>query len=540
MSAVAAPARVYVKQRGRAHVSAAAVGRIMLFGCSFAAYFALGYRVVVHQHLAVSDAVSRLAHAYFVWYNHPQKLTAVGFVWPPGMTLVFLPFAAVKTLATSLAALPLTSAVFGAALLVVLEKILCDHGMAPFPRYVLVVLFGVNPMIVFYATNGMSEVVYLFLLTAGVGGVLRWLRRRDSRDLVVAGTFFALGLLTRYEVALWAGLAAVALVILLIRRRVPRLELEASLITLLTPVLYAGGLWLFFNWLILGDPLAFVHGEAGTFGRYRTVGDAPTHAGLGELAWRTASLTWQLAPLVFVVAAALVAAAIVRRNGASLAVAAIVLLNLGFTITVAYLTESPNLLQLRYNMRPMPLALAAVGWLYWLVQGRTARRLVAGGAVALLALSLPLTWHVMRTWPEQFEEAPFTRALASGQDQEGTEWGGYRIGIAPERDMAAYIGAHITRPNWILVDDSQSYDVMLLNGHPERFYDRIDRGDARWRDVLDSPRGRVGYFLVPRERPIDLIRVRYPKALSGGVPWLRPVHVNARWELFRVLPPATS
>jgi len=94
-----------------------------LFLAATAAYGALGLWLVLREHVLVYDGLARLSHAYFVWWNAPPKLTAIGFVWPPIATLMFLPFAAIKPLATSLAALPLSSAVFGALLLVMLNRL---------------------------------------------------------------------------------------------------------------------------------------------------------------------------------------------------------------------------------------------------------------------------------------------------------------------------------------------------------------------------------------------------------------------------------
>ena len=72
---------------------------------------------------------------------------------------MFLPLAAIKPLATSLVALPLTSAVFGGLLLVVIERLLGLTGLSRPRRYALVAAFGANPMIAFYASNGMAEIV---------------------------------------------------------------------------------------------------------------------------------------------------------------------------------------------------------------------------------------------------------------------------------------------------------------------------------------------------------------------------------------------
>ena len=46
----------------------------------------------------------------------------------------------------------------------------------------------------------------------------------------------------------------------------------------------------------------------------------------------------------------------------------------------------------------------------------------------------------MQTYPHQNLEQAFTRAIVTGEDQEGTaSRGGFQVGIAPEREMANYI-----------------------------------------------------------------------------------------------------
>ena len=70
-----------------------------LFAAAFACYTLLGWRVTLQLHVIDGDAMSRLTHAYDVFWNSPPKLAALGLVWPPLMSAVFLPFALVKPLA---------------------------------------------------------------------------------------------------------------------------------------------------------------------------------------------------------------------------------------------------------------------------------------------------------------------------------------------------------------------------------------------------------------------------------------------------------
>ena len=57
---------------------------------------------------------------------------------------------------------------------------------------------------------------------------------------------------------------------------------------------------------------------------------------------------------------------VARRHLVTLVVAGILLVNPAVTALLVLKTGAPNLFQLRYNMRVMPLAVIAVGWLIWM------------------------------------------------------------------------------------------------------------------------------------------------------------------------------
>ena len=103
------------------------------------------------------------------------------------------------------------SAVFGGLLLVVLDRLFQLVRMTRLRRYPLLVAFGVNPMVAFYASNGMAEIVYLFFLVAAVYAFLRWYLTRAPGALIVASVCFALGILSRYEVFIWAAVLTVTI-----------------------------------------------------------------------------------------------------------------------------------------------------------------------------------------------------------------------------------------------------------------------------------------------------------------------------------------
>lgn len=517
----------------------------LLFVIFFAIYAAIGYQLVIVQHVVVTDGLSRLAHAYFAWYNQPPKLAAIGFEWPPLMTMVFLPLAGIRPLATSFAALPLTSAIFGAGLLVILNRTLSTFAMRPLLRYPLVLLFGANPMIVFYATNGMGESVYLFFLTAAIYSLLRWYRNRQAHLLAIAGVAMALGILSRYEVAAFALVVAIGVLLIIAHRGASRVEISGSLTLYAAPIAYGLGAWFFFNWLILGDPFFWISRQAGTNISVGRGGQSEAAAGtlekipLGEIAGELLSLNAHLFPLTLLVVPALLVVVVVRRDLMALLLAALASLNALMTAAFVFNARDLSLLQLRYNMRAMPIALIGAGWLFWLLRGRVQQTTTWILTAVALAASIPLCWHLMDTYRYQFGEQGFVRAVRTGESLEGkTLRGGYRFNTGADRAMSDYILAHTIRRDGILTDDAQTFSVMLASGRPDLFRDRIDKGDRIWHRALRDPYGKVDYILVSRFGDPDQVRQCYPEILRGDMPGTSIAVENPKYLLLEVAPHA--
>lgn len=525
----------------------------LVFSICAVFYIALGWRVVHDQHLVVFDATSRLAHAYFVLWNSPPKLAAIGFVWAPVSTFVFLPFAAIKPLATSLIALPVTSGVWAAAMMAVLARTGRFLGLPRWQRLSLVALFALNPMIVFYAINGMGEAPFLALLTIAVYFFIRWYVDDRPHHLVLCSVAITLGILCRYELIAFAVILGVAVPLILMQRRRRQAEVEGSTVAFLAPMVYGLGLWIFFNWLILGDPLVWLRSQISIGG-----GDTPVSAafaqagsqgktpGVGQLLEQLVHVNAELFPLVLIVSPVLVLCWIfVRRSRQPMTLVLAVLVLANFLTTAILILKSPdaNLLQLRYNMRSLPVALVAAMWLWWTMPRGWARHAVWGATLVVLAVTIPLTWQTMKTWPQQYEERVFVRAIETGKDQEGTDPGGpYTVGNAADREMSNWIKAHV-RPirDGILTDDAQTLGVVLQTGRPDLFLDRIDKGDEKWKKILNRPWGKVDYLLVaryplPPAGIIDEIQKRYPGVRSRSLPGVSVEHANSHYVLLRVAP----
>lgn len=495
-----------------------------IFTIAYTVYAAFGIWSTLGLQVVLGDAEARLEHAYSVFWNDPSKLAAIGFYWPPLQTLVLLPMAAVKPLATSLVALPLTSALFGAGLLVVLDRALTTLELDRWLRWALVAAFGLNPMIFFYAVNGMAEILYLFLLTLAMALFVRWARAPRWHDLPLVGFAFAFGVLSRYEVGAWLPLVLVAVVAVLMTRRVAVAQIEAALLALIIPVGYALLLWTFLTWEILGDPLAWFKAlfprSAGT--------TAASPEPLGGLIVDALQIHLTLFAPAVVVAALVLTVAVRRRSIVGLALGASLLLNLATTLFILVRSQSTTFLELRYNMRGMPLVLIGLGWL--LMTFAPARRRVAGmAAVAGVALAIPVTGWTMLTNDHVGAERVFLRAVLYGETVNYVD---------EQRAVAELIRERIPGRDRVLTDDAQTFGIALLDGHPERYIDRIDVGDMAWLRLRDHPVGRVSYFLVRRD-PLgsDLIAQRYPGLNDPSRPaptFAREVFQQGRYVLYAI------
>lgn len=508
---------------------------------AFFIYAAIGWKVVVLQHVVVPDGWSRLAHAYFVFYGDPPKLAAIGFVWPPVLTLVLLPLAVIKPLATSLMALPLMSATFGAGVVVFLDKILSLARMRPAFRYPLLAAFGLNPMILFYATNGMGEIVSLFFLTVAAHALLSWYLSpsRRIRHLVVLSLALTLGFLTRYEMILWVAPAMFVVFGTMLKERVRLSELQAWFIAFIVPIVYGGSLWLLTNWLIMGTPFYWLRAQTSA-GTGISVA-AHTHPSLISVLDHVVSLNAHLYFPAIIAFAALVVVFTFRRDIMTAGMLIFLAMNALFSAAMFYLSNNFQYLELRYNIRAIPITIVCIAWLYLMSKSRRQRLAVWSVSLIVLVAAFPFTWQTMATSNHGFLEDAFVHALPTTRNATG-ETGHVLgtpmiIGVQNEEAMAAYIRDHISGQKSILTDDSQSFGVILFDGRPGVYWTRISKGDAAWWKALDNPWGVVKYLLVSPKSVAggaDLAFQRYPALATGGMRGFTRVYGNARYVLYRV------
>ncbi len=179
------------------------------------------------------DSVFRMANGFYVLYSRHFHLAAIGFVWNPLTSVADMIPLLFKDLWSPLvtrdvaASLVTVAAMAGAVHQ--MRSMLEEWGLGRSVRLVLTALFALNPMIIYYAANGMSEALYVFTTVATVRYLRRWLADDDSRSLVYAATMLALCYLAREEAVAIALASGLVVLIVSMRRTGATRRLVAGL-----------------------------------------------------------------------------------------------------------------------------------------------------------------------------------------------------------------------------------------------------------------------------------------------------------------------
>jgi hypothetical protein len=527
-----------------------------------ALYAVVGAVLVFGFHSVMEDALSRVSNATYVLYSRQPKLANVGFVWTPLPSLLFLPLLPLKALLPGLVATgylaSLESAIAMALSVRTLSAILSDLRVRRAARLSVVALFAAQPLLVWFGSNGMSEALLILFLLLATRRLMQWLRAEDSRHLVAAGLWLALGYLSRYEVVA-AGAAAVALVVAVSwlrsphrgRRRRQEVVTDGLLIGLPVVVTFAG--WALASLVIVGHPFeqfssqygnsALVTGERAAGGA--TAAFAHPHLTL------LLSQVWVLAPLLVPVAVVVAVRAVRRRQLDVLAPVALLGAVLAFEV-LAYLSGSLFGF-LRYQIAVLPLFTVLVGVLLATPDARTSEQ---GGArphsrwlpLAAVALLLPggiLSIHTFLTNStlanqEYYHLRPIALSLAGEPHVDPGANGVWN----PDRTIAASLDRMRLPAGSVLLDSGPGFAVLAATHRPRQFVITSDRDFAG--AVIDPVGHHIRYLLVNDGRDVyDAIRHTWPDLGSGRrTPWARlavryprPLPGSHLWSLWQVAEP---
>jgi hypothetical protein len=177
--------------------------------------------------------------------------------WPPVPSLLRLPFVWMSGFLTTGVALLAVGVIGAASVPLVVERALRRLGTGR-SRYAFAVLAAADPDLVRWALSGSAAPAVVATALATLYGVAQWARTRGTGSLAYAAIGSAVLIGMGAEAALWSVVAMLLILVDAAVRPAARGQRQAIVIMAAVPVLYAAGLWILMNWLIMGDGLYFL------------------------------------------------------------------------------------------------------------------------------------------------------------------------------------------------------------------------------------------------------------------------------------------
>ncbi|GLI06213.1 hypothetical protein YDYSG_22430 [Paenibacillus tyrfis] len=513
-----------------------------LFLFIFSLEFAAGYYVSHVIGYVHSDAMSRVANAFYVLYSRDPHLAAIGFVWNPLPSLVellfLLPYHWLPELASSALAGVLMSSVFAGMTAVLLARAAVDFGLSRTFAVLLSLSFSCNPFMFLFGANGLSDAPFIFFIMYAVVHLTHWIYGRRVGSLIKVSFALALAFWTRYE-AVPLG-AAVALAIILIVLRIPptdpRIDLpkrqygilhklfhiEGTWSMVMAPVVFSGLLWLWFNYSIMGDALYFLRSEYSNVAQAQGLATEQTFVdmmgnpllGLVFVAKKTAYFSLPLAAVVL----------LRLWNRRWFLWDMLVLLMLFVSIVALQflmLMKGTSYGWFRYFMYVFPITVA---WLPYEL-ARVKRSFVNYGIVLAGMLGACVVLGYAWTNPQI---APDENKFLHAQQ--------YAASQQVEKEIAHYLDTELSGYN-ILMDSYSAYSVILNSRHPDQF---LITSDFEFTPSLKDPVGRgVDFILTAKPDKSSALSAEertYKDFYEKGTEWTELYkEFGDKWRLYKVI-----
>lgn len=497
---------------------------LLIFLSASAIFIGLAAWLSFGVQLALGDALSRTLSAVRIEHARFPRLAAIGFVWPPLPTMAQLPLVIDPKWAYYGFSGGVVTALSAGAMLTSLNGALRWANVGARWRIAALVLFVLNPMWLFYAGNGMSEMPFLLFFTLASFSFIRWQADGQWRNLALGGLSTALMFGCRYDAIPYAGVFAAGMCLIFVLRgrsfNPPRIE--ANLLAYLVPISYGVGLWLYFNWLIMGDPLFFAHNPYSNAFIVRNVAsNAQVIALQGSWGATSQFLVVTLLALSPLLLAFLFAGLIevVRRRDAGLMAVIVLLLAVPLFQLYSYRSgQTFGFLRFFVSMQPAGLLLAAAllrdrkGWARQALLVSTLALLAAGVWTSAEAMQKAGPAHVFAD-TIVFEETDFVHALQNP--------GALIDNYAAERNAAAVLRSRFADKPVRIMGDIDTDEVVLFSTVPQKF---IVPSDPDFNEALLHPSAVADYVLVSQTRADDprfmIMHEAYPQLYDKGAPGL--------------------
>ena len=514
----------------------------ILAGAFLVAYIFLGYYLIFIRQAYTTDSLARLTSAWLVFRGAEMKLTTIGFVWPPIPTLVLLPLAAFQSLVFSFMAPVIVS-----ALCMVLSMILIGHlasacGLNRTWQVLIVLLFAVNPLIILFAVNGMSEALLVVFSLAALFWLVRFHQTNQNTYMMFSGLFFGLLPLIRYEsiILSFAGCALVLAVSWENSAEMPlnkfRQFMEGRLLAFSSLVIYPIFLWMLANALIMGNPIYFLTDVESAA--------SVLHIELGAANVQTDTLSvfrllfgsWTVMFPLGVLGTLLLVMIGIRKKSWFLTGFGLLPLIIPVTQFLLVMRES-SVPRFRYLMLAMPLGLAVMLVAIKYLQPRLRRVRwgepgLLGFILILFMLSNFLTYQTLVTYPLPDQEQKSWYGLAGG--------GEYKVRSVIEAfQLGRQLETIIPPGERVLVGLEDGFAVVLGARDPGLF---MDHTDPDFQAAVRNPPAYVDFLLIPKndyKQALNILNRVHPYLHERGAPWVELVDVlpktENQWKLYRVI-----
>ncbi len=323
---------------------------LLIFLLFSIAYGVLGYFTLTDGRIVDFVSLAHLNEAYMVFWNDPPRLAAIGLDAATFGSIAYMPFSIIKPVATSLVALPVATALAAGLLMASLNTVARNCNIHLVFRIVLLLLFGLNPMFVYYAGSGDPAVLGLFLLGVALASLVSWSLTDQTRHLAAAGLAVGLGVMVDYGFILVGIGFTIAFMIVSASKKDDGLKIRSTLLLFLTPMAYALLFWCLMNWVLLGDPFQWVTAQNGvievnTDGALQAIG-ADFWGSMGDLF----EVTLGIAPLALAAGILLIVVGIIRGDATSWGLLVVGLMLAAAPVLRAVGADQANLLDLAYGL----------------------------------------------------------------------------------------------------------------------------------------------------------------------------------------------
>lgn len=510
---------------------------------AFALALICGYELVFRYHVVMGDAMSRALSGLYAVFRPQFHLASVGFLWNPLPSLMAIPLQELRFLWPPMAewgfAGNVISATFGAIGAFHLNRLLWRFGLTRSVRLLWTALFVLNPMILLYAANGMTDGMMGATAVATVEAIAAYLAERRPSSLVRAATWITVGFMIRYEsVPIGAGIT-VGLALAIYRSSRSVRKAESAVVTFLFPVFCAGLTWILLNWMIMKNPFYFadsIYSNASQIasGAYNISQVVAARHSLSTSLYEVfhfSLLFWLYVPCAFGVALLQL-----RRNPNPLGLP-LLLGSLGAPVLqVALLYTHRSADWSRFFIYYIPFGVMLFGFLLSQVP-LALRKSVTLVACGLLFSANWVTWQTIHSPIWGYGDSAIIDHIEYGVPVSNDTQNAVPY-ITGAQTVASYINGHPSLT--VLMSSMSSFAVIPFIKNPNQI---VFTNDADFQAVLLNPLGRVDAILAPSPDQLamasDELTRQYPGLWAGAVSWTRLIRTFPDGNrLFSVLPDA--